>query len=282
MSRGPAHAAPPAADVDALVTGEGVALEVRSAGVVLRSAGAAIDVLVTVAGLVLAVWFTNSLFDLGLDEAAGRAVAIVWAVALLVLLPTVVETLSSGRSLGKLALGLRVVRDDGGGIVLRHALVRALVGVLEIWMTLGGLAFVVGLLNPQGKRIGDFLAGTHAQIERVPTPPSAAFAVPAGLETWAATADVGRLPAGLARRIAAFFTHVGSLTPDRRASAAQGLVAEAAAFVAPMPAAPPELALAAIAAVRRERELAALELENARLTALEPTLNARPVGFPER
>ena len=39
-----------------------------------------------------------------------------------------------GRTLGKLAMGLRAVRDDGGPIRLRHAVVRALVGFVEIWL----------------------------------------------------------------------------------------------------------------------------------------------------
>ena len=58
-----------------------------------------------------------------------------------------------------MALGLRVVRDDGGPIRFRHALVRGLVGVVEIWLTVGAVALVVSLASSQGKRLGDFLAG---------------------------------------------------------------------------------------------------------------------------
>ena len=58
-------------------------------------------------------------------------------VLVLVVVPTAVETLTHGRSLGKLALGLRTVRDDAGPISFRHSLIRALVGVVEIWMLSG-------------------------------------------------------------------------------------------------------------------------------------------------
>ena len=55
------------------------------------------------------------------------------AVSLLVLVflgyPVAMETLTRGRTLGKMALGLRVVRDDGGPIAFRQALVRGLVGL---------------------------------------------------------------------------------------------------------------------------------------------------------
>lgn len=49
-----------------------------------------------------------------LDEAARTAVSIATFLLVLVGGPIAVETLSHGRSLGKAACGLRVVRDDGG------------------------------------------------------------------------------------------------------------------------------------------------------------------------
>ena len=39
-------------------------------------------------------------------------------VTVMVVLPTTVETLTRGRSLGKLAMGIRIVRDDGGPVWL--------------------------------------------------------------------------------------------------------------------------------------------------------------------
>ncbi|HEX6954880.1 MAG TPA: RDD family protein [Agromyces sp.] len=266
-------------DDEAVLTGEAVALDVRPASAVMRAGGAAIDVLVTV---VLGVAALLAIAGLELDEAAGRALGVAVIVALLVVLPTTVETASRGRSLGKLALGIRVVRDDGGAIGFRHALIRALVGVLEIWLTLGGLAVLVGFLNPDSKRLGDILAGTHGQVERVPRYDPLAFGVPAPLVGWAAVADVGRLPDPLARRVAAFFRNAAHLAPASRVRVAATLAHEVAPYVSPVPVAEPELFLAGVAALRRERDLAALALEQRRIDALGPVLEARPIGFPER
>ncbi|KZE94423.1 hypothetical protein AVP42_01003 [Agromyces sp. NDB4Y10] len=266
-------------DDEAVLTGEAVALDVRPASAVMRAGGALIDVVVTV---VLGLAALLAIVNLDLDEAAARAVGIAVIVTLLVVLPTTVETATRGRSLGKLALGIRVVRDDGGAIGFRHALIRALVGVLEIWLTFGGLAVLVGFLNPDSKRLGDILAGTHGQVERVPRYEPLAFGVPAPLAGWAATADVGRLPDPVARRVAAFFRNAVHLAPGSRQRLAQSLAAEVAPYVSPVPAADPELFLAAVAALRRERDLTALALERRRLDALEPVLESRPVGFPER
>ena len=107
------------------------------------------------------------------DGGAGRGgavAAIAVATFLLVLVggPIAVETLSHGRSLGKLACGLRVVRDDGGPIRFRHALVRGAMGVVEILMTFGVVACIASLVSARGRRLGDVFAGTLVVRERVP------------------------------------------------------------------------------------------------------------------
>ena len=266
-------------DDESLVTGEAVALDIRPASALIRAGGGAIDVLLSVLVIVAALL---AFAGLSLDEAAFGALAIATVVFAIVVLPTAIETAAHGRSLGKLALGLRVVRDDGGAIGFRHAFIRALTGVVEIYLTFGGLAILVGFLNPSSKRIGDLLAGTHAQVERVPKVPSSAFGVPTDLVAWAATADVARLPDPLGRRIASFFSNVHHLVPESRARVAASLAAEVVPFVSPLPDAPPERFLAAVVALRRERDLTALRLEDARMASLAPVLTATPVGFPER
>ena len=89
--------------------------------------------------------------------------------------PTVFETLTRGRSLGKLALGLRTVRDDAGPITFHHALVRALIGFVEIYLLSGVPAFFSMLISQRGKRLGDYAAGTYVIRDRVtlrlPLPP---------------------------------------------------------------------------------------------------------------
>jgi uncharacterized RDD family membrane protein YckC/HAMP domain-containing protein len=238
-----------------------------------------LDMLLTV---VVIVAMLLALAGLSLDEAAFRAIMVATLVFAIVVLPTATETASHGRSLGKLVMGLRVVRDDGGGTGFRHAFIRALTGVVEIYLTFGGLAVLVGFLNPSSKRLGDILAGTHAQVERVPKVPSAAFGVPPELVAWAATADVARLPDPLARRVASFFSNVHHLVPESRARLARSLAAEVAPFVSPLPADDPERFLAAVVALRRDRDLTALRLEDARMASLAPVLTATPVGFPDR
>ncbi|NRG39956.1 RDD family protein [Rathayibacter sp. VKM Ac-2835] len=270
-------------DSAGLVTGEAIALEIPVTSFVLRAAGAIIDLAAEVL-LAFGLFYLVAVLsgDGGLDPAAWAAVAIAALVVSIVLVPVAVETATRGRSLGKLAVGARVVRDDGGSIGFRHALVRGLTGVLEIVMTAGGLAAVVGLLSSRSRRLGDVLAGTHSRLERVPAAPPLVVEVPAPLAGWAATADAARLPDALARRLAQFLRQRSGMTEPSRSQLAAALAQEAAPFVSPLPAAPAEEFLLAVAALRRRREERALQLVDRHITRLAPVLADAPRGFPVR
>ncbi len=266
-----------------LMTGEAVALDLRATSFVLRAAGSGIDFLLY-AGLyviILVVLFTFAA-QLGLDDALMAAVSVSAGVLCLLVIPVAVETASHGKSLGRLAVGARIVRDDGGAIGFRHAFIRGLVGVMELILTAGAIAAVVGLLNQRAKRLGDLVAGTYSQYERVGALPKRAYTVPAELAEWSETADVAKLPDALARRVAQFLASADGFTPATRDRLARSLATEVAVFVSPVPNAHPELFLAAAATLRRERELAALQLAQGQLDHLAEVLGGMPRGFPDR
>jgi uncharacterized RDD family membrane protein YckC len=266
---------------DELVTGEAVALELRSASFVLRSAGSIIDFLVygaVLIGIMIAAFAFAS--NIGLDQAISTALTVSVIVICLVVIPTAVETFSHGKSLGKLAIGARIVRNDGGAIGFRHAFIRALLGVLEIFMTAGGLAAVVGLLNIRAQRLGDLVAGTYSQYERVTKFANPVVQLPGQLAEWARTADVAKMPDSLARRIAHYLVAAPGYTPATRSQHATNLANEASAYVSPLPQAEAEVFLAAVSALRRERETVALTGERARLDTVSPALTSVPRGFP--
>ena len=268
---------------ESIMTGEAVALDLRPTSFVLAAAGAAIDwVLYFVGGtlfIVFCIQLPLALSPLGADSATVAAISLVSEVMVIVIIPAVVELLSRGKSLGRLAVGARIVRDDGGSIGFRHAFIRSLVAVLEIFILFGGLAALVGLLNGRSKRLGDFLAGTYSQYERVGKYQPFIFGVPRELETWAITADVARLPDRVARRITQFLRQSAQLTPYTRDQLGRQLAAEASAWVAPIPPVNVELFLAGVVALRRDREFAGLMLEDERLSHLDAALTGMPHDF---
>ena len=267
---------------DEVITGEAVALDVRPASVILRAAGSIIDTAAYAAlYLLILLAFFVSLGE-RTDAALTQAFVIAALVFSILVVPVLVETLTQGRSLGRLAIGARIVRDDGGAISLRHAFIRSLTGVLEIVMTVGGLAATVALLNGRSKRLGDLLAGTYSQHERVPRNREVVRPLPETLVAWSQTVDIARLPDRLSRRVAQYLRQSPHLTPLTRERLAQSLAAEVALFVSPLPDASAEYLLAGVAAVRREREYTALLLERERLARLAPVLTGLPHGFPNR
>ena len=269
-------------DSDELMTGEAVALDLRPTGFALRAAGAIIDVLVYFGSYIaISIGIFTLALRINAEDAVFGILSVVALVFCLVVAPTAVELLTRGKSLGRLAVGARIVRDDGGAITLRHALIRALMGLLEIYL-MGPIALTVGLLNRRSKRLGDLLAGTYSQYERVAPLPTAVFGIPSPLAAWAQTADVARMPDGLSRRIAHFLAQAPKFEPARRVYLARALAAEASVYVSPVPVTDAELFLAAITVLRRTRETAAHELEARRLQQLEPALRGLPHAFPDR
>ncbi len=249
-----------------VVTGEGVAVEQPVAGTLVRAASGLIDVVVTVV-LLIGIGFGVGWLVANASTAVATALGLVASVAVLVGFPTAMETLTRGRTLGKLALGLRTVRDDGGPITVRHALTRALVGVVELWTPpfLGVPALVSSVVSARSKRLGDYAAGTYVVTQRsrmrLLPPPE----MPPPLAAWAGAADVAALPAGLTVAVRQFLARSGSLTPASREPMARELLADVLRFVAPAPPAGfhPEYVLSAVIAERRRRDTERLAREDA-------------------
>jgi uncharacterized RDD family membrane protein YckC len=274
-------------DVDDIVmTGEAVGLELRPTPFVLAAAGAAIDWVVYFLGGILAISFgiivPLSASPLADDSSTVGIFVTVGLVLVFIVVPTAVELLSKGKSLGRLAVGARIVRDDGGAIGFRHVLIRNLLSLLDFYVSFGGVAAIVGLTNDKSKRLGDLLAGTYSQYERAPRVDEPVFGVPLELQAWALTADVARIPNRLALRATKFLGQAGQLTPTTRTSIASQLAQELSTWVSPVPAGSPELFVSAVIALRRDRELRAHQLEAARLASVGPALESLPHGFPKR
>ncbi|MFJ5552494.1 RDD family protein [Streptomyces sp. NPDC093225] len=237
-----------------LVTGDAVVLGVRPARLPSRGLAIVIDMVVQwVVFLVASVALLAATSSL--DEAARTAVSIALFVLVLVGVPIAVETLSRGRSLGKLVCGLRVVRDDGGPIRFRHALVRGALGVFELLMTFGTVAIIASLVSARGRRLGDVFAGTLVVRERVPGAARAAYVPPP--PPWLvgrfSELDLSAVPDGLWLAVRQYLTRMHQLDPAVGASMAARLADDLVACTG-TPAPPGVPAAAYLAAVVHERQ----------------------------
>src|ERR671912_262548 len=177
-----------------MVTPEAVALEFRTANLGSRILAYLIDMVVVVAGI-LAGLFAVALIGQASDVVVPDWVALT---IVLVLLPSwwlgyfiAFETLWRGRTLGKAALGLRVVTKEGAPVRFRHAAIRGLLGLVDFLILGGFLAVVFILFTRDNQRLGELVAGTLALRERsaLAAPAPVTFAPPPGLEHYAATLD---------------------------------------------------------------------------------------------
>jgi len=196
-----------------LITGEAVVVDLRTAKFATRAVAFGIDVLVQAFALFIAILIV---VVTATDDALRAAMMLSLSVLVLIGYPTTIETMTRGRSLGKLAMGLRVVRQDGGAIRFRHALVRALGGFfVDFWaLGLGGvIALFVSLFSPQGKRVGDYLAGTLVIRERVSKQTVTPLEMPPMMASWAGSLDLTALTDDLVLAARQFLTRYTELAP---------------------------------------------------------------------
>ena len=238
-----------------VVTGDAVVLDVQIAQLPVRALSALIDIAVIFIGYVAGVMLWASTLS-EFDSALSGAVLIIFTVLSIVGYPLIFETATRGRTLGKMALGLRVVSDDGGPERFRQALFRALASVIEIWTFFGGPAVICSLLSSKGKRIGDVFAGTVVISERgpkLPPPP----VMPPSLAWWASSLQLSGLGAEQAELARQFLSRAPQLDPQIRDQMAHRIATDVVARVSPPPppGVPPQYVLAAVLAERHRREL---------------------------
>lgn len=154
-------------------TPEHLAFRVRVAGLARRSVAWGIDLAVRGA-IALLLWLglvvaSTRLLDADINlEGVGRGLFFVTLFVLDWLYFVVAEVLSNGRSPGKAALGLRVVRESGLPITWRESVLRNLLRAADLALFpphLLPIGPVVMLFDPKFRRLGDFVAGTMVVVE---------------------------------------------------------------------------------------------------------------------
>nr|WP_173133595.1 RDD family protein [Kibdelosporangium persicum] len=231
----------------------------RVARLASRGLAFVLDVLLQFLTLLVLFLILGAAGVTGFDGALRSAVTLAVLVLVLVGYPVITETLTRGKTVGKAAAGLRVVRTDGGPIRFRHALVRGLAGFfVDFWGVglFGAVAVIVSLSSRNSQRVGDMLAGTLVVRERVPEQSSAPVPMPPPLAGWAATQRVSGLPNDLALAVRQYLGRLHELAPEAAHTLGQRLAGEVSAHLgSPVPPnVPIPEYLAAVLAERRTRE----------------------------
>ena len=235
-----------------IVTPEAVVLDFETAGLGSRLIAEAIDLSVQfAAGLLVTVAAA------AVGSTPARVVDYVGLFLVIFGYPTAMETMWRGRTLGKAALGLRVVTVEGAPIRFRHAAIRAALSLVDIFLLSGIPGILAILFTPRNQRLGDLVAGTIVLRERsaVGMPVATRFSVPPALESYAGTLDVAALTGPEYATVRSFLLRAGELAPGHRASLAAQIAGPLAAHLghAPPPTLSPEWYLVCVAAAVQRR-----------------------------
>ena len=137
-----------------VATPEGIELTLHLAGPVPRALAWSIDLLIRI-GIVVVVAIPA--MQLG---RTGGGIVLITAFVVEWLLPAWFEAAWRGQTIGKRALGLVVLNDDGTPVRWPAALTRNLLRAADFLPFFYGLGLIAMLTNRDFKRLGDLAAGT--------------------------------------------------------------------------------------------------------------------------
>ncbi len=150
-----------------LTTPEGVRLQLTPAGPYLRACAWALDAMIWLgAALVVRMLVPNGKLGDGLY--AVFLFASFWGY------PILCEVYWGGRTVGKRAAGLQVVRSDGLPVGWRESTLRNLMLVADFLPMAYATGLVCMLFDTQFRRVGDIVAGTQVVYRERPPPRAAA------------------------------------------------------------------------------------------------------------
>jgi len=206
------------AAVQPIITPEAVVLDFERAGVASRTIAFALDALALGVTLVVLLLVTFLLLD---DEGGGGAAvaAVLTSLGVVIVWFTAFETLWRGRTLGKAAMGLRVVSADGTTVRFQQAFLRATVGIVDFFLLpIGFVAVVATLVSPRDQRLGDMAAGTLVVRERAASSyvAPAWFRTPPGYEGYGNALDVAALDEETYGLVRSYLLRVPELTGGAR------------------------------------------------------------------
>ncbi len=138
----------------AITTAQNVGIEYETASVSDRVLAALLDIFI-LAGYMIGV----AILFFGILGGGG------WAMSVIIFLPVffydlICELALDGQSIGKRQMKIKIIRLDGAQPNLGNYLLRWLFRIIDIQLSMGGIAILTLMINGKGQRLGDIAAGT--------------------------------------------------------------------------------------------------------------------------
>ena len=215
-------------DTVTIQTPEGVDLEYTLAGLGSRFVATFLDTLIQV-GVILVFLLALGIATTSGSGGDGLAIALAAVVVFLIIFGyhVLFETLNSGRSPGKAAVGIRVVREGGRPVGFVAATVRNVLRIVDSLPVGYAVGIVAILATQKNQRVGDLAAGTLVIRDRKPSghaPGWITTTAPAPFEelgSW----DVSAVTDEDLFAVRSFLARRGELTPEARSALGYELAA---------------------------------------------------------
>lgn len=143
-----------------VATTQNVHIGLEAASVIHRAGAMLVDIVFGISGFLLLIVLADFLKD---NEWLSRDAVInlfTGYVILYLISPLLMEALLDGQTLGKKIIGIRVVCLDGSRPTLGAYAIRWILGLVELVIASGSVAFLTVLLSRHNQRLGDMVAGT--------------------------------------------------------------------------------------------------------------------------
>ncbi|MGE0879211.1 MAG: RDD family protein [Acidimicrobiia bacterium] len=239
-----------------IVTPEAVVLDFDTAGFASRLVAAVVDASMQAVAL---LFVSLAAFVVGVQSSWVAIVVLIVALFMVVFgYPIISESVFRGQTLGKKALGLRVVTVEGGPVRFRHSVVRAFLLLVDVLLVpVGVVGATAILISARNQRLGDMAAGTVVvrQHQAVGQTGAVWFAVPPGYDNYVASLDVGPVTSPQYEVVRRFLLRADTLSYGARHALGTRLAGEVGRRMNHLPPGhmPPELFLVCVAAGYQRR-----------------------------
>lgn len=135
-------------------TSQNVKIEYQLAGLALRLFAYLIDLAVIVVSIIV---YTKIFSNANINEIN---VSIIFLMLYLIFYSLLSEVIGNGQSIGKLAMGIKVIKINGDELEFYDYFGRWTLRFIDIYFSLGIIASIMVISNKNGQRLGDLIGGT--------------------------------------------------------------------------------------------------------------------------
>lgn len=148
-----------------IITSHNISIDYEAATVMNRGVARLLDFLVMIVYFFIAIWILTAIFSSTYNWLDGGAAEIFYVMLVIFQLPVIFysilcEYLMKGQTIGKLAMGIRVVKINGENASINDYAMRWAFNLVDFWFSAGAIAALFIATTEKGQRLGDILAQT--------------------------------------------------------------------------------------------------------------------------